>query len=83
MTPMLGALFLIAMGAGVLAVGWRGYQDGELPAGSHFLRACRPARATDPIAFHCFLALYGCAGTALAVWGLLVLAGLAPPPAWR
>jgi hypothetical protein len=75
----LGALFLIAMGAGVLAVAWRGYQAGELPAGSNFLRPYRPNRDDDPLAFHFFLALYYCGGTALAVWGLLALVGMAPP----
>lgn len=74
----LGALFLIAMGAGVLAVAWYGYREGELPAGSSFFRAFRPNRDDNPLAFRFFLGLYYCGGTALAVWGLLALAGLAP-----
>lgn len=75
----LGALFLIAMGAGVLAVAWRGHREGELPAGSRFSEPYRPNRDDDPLAFRFFLALYCCGGTALAVWGLLSLVGLAPP----
>ncbi len=74
----LGALFLIAMGAGVLAVAWQGYREGELPAGSRFLEPYRPNRDDEPLAFRFFLALYFCGGTALAVWGLLSLVGLAP-----
>ncbi len=79
----IGALLLVALGALVLAVAWRGYQQGELPAGSNFLRPYRPNREDDPIAFHVFLALYYGGGMALAVWGLLTLVGLAPAPAWR
>ncbi|MCD6679867.1 MAG: hypothetical protein LT102_04300 [Burkholderiaceae bacterium] len=74
-----GALFLITVGAIVLAVGWRGYREGELPAGSNFFRPYRPNRDDNPLAFHFFLALYYASGTALAVWGLLALVGLAPP----
>lgn len=83
MTRTLGALFLIAMGSGVLAVAWRGYRDGELPAGSSFLEPYRPNRDDNPLAFRFFLALYYCGGTALAVWGLLALMGLAPELALR
>lgn len=74
-----GALFLMIIGAGVLAVAYLGYRKGELPAGSSFLRAYRPNRTDNPLAFHCFLVLYFCAGMALAVWGLLILIGMAPP----
>jgi len=79
MTRVLGALFLIAMGSGVLAVAWRGYREGELPAGSNFLKPYRPNRDDNPLAFRFFLTLYYCGGMALAVWGLLSLVGLAPP----
>ncbi len=78
MTRVLGALFLIAMGSGVLAVAWRGYHEGEVPAGSGLFGAYRPNRDDNPLAFHFFLALYYCGGMALAVWGLLSLVGLAP-----
>jgi hypothetical protein len=74
-----GAVFLVALGAGVLAVAYLGHRKGELPAGTSFLRACRPSRTDNPLAFHCFLVLYVCAGMALAVWGLLILIGMAPP----
>jgi hypothetical protein len=47
----LGALFPIAVGAGVLAVPYRGYRDGVAPAGSSFLRAWRPSREDAPLAF--------------------------------
>lgn len=80
---MLGALLLIAMGAGALAVGWQGYRVGELPAGSNFMRPFRPNRDDNPFAFRFYLALYCCGGTALAVWGLLALAGMAPPLRFR
>lgn len=83
MTRTLGALFLIAMGSGVLAVAWRGYRDGELPAGSSFFKPYRPNRDDNPLAFRFFLGLYYCGGTALAVWGLLALVGLAPELALR
>jgi len=79
MLTSLGALFLIAIGSGVLAVAYRGWRDGELPAGSKGLQAYRPNREDNPVAFHAFLALYICGGIALAVWGLLVLVGMAPP----
>lgn len=76
----LGALFLIGIGAGVLAVAYQGYRAGELPAGPNFLRGTwRPNREDNPVAFHFFLLLYFCGGMALAVWGLLALAGMAPP----
>jgi hypothetical protein len=39
-----GAVFLLAIGAGVLAVAYLGHRKGELPAGTSFLRACRPSR---------------------------------------
>jgi hypothetical protein len=38
MPAALGALFLIAMGSGVLAVAYRGWRDGELPAGNSLWR---------------------------------------------
>jgi len=76
----IGALFLIAVGAGVLAVARHGFRMGELPAGSGFVRGpWRPNRDDNPFAFHFFLALYVCGGIALVAWGLLILAGLAPP----
>ena len=50
-----------------------------MPAGTSFLRVYRPSRTDNPLAFHYFLVLYFCAGMALAVWGLLILIGMAPP----
>lgn len=77
---LLGALFLIVMGAGVLAVAYNGYRVGELPAGPNFLRGTfRPNRADNPLAFHFFLVLYLCGGIAMVVWGLLIPFGMAPP----
>jgi hypothetical protein len=73
------ALFLRAIGGEVLAVACHGFRSGELPAGCRRLRAYRPRRADSPLAFHFFLALYFSGGMALAVWGLLILAGMAPP----
>lgn len=84
MPHWLGVLFLIGAGAGVLAVAYRGYCIGELPAGANGLSgAYRPSRAENPLAFHFFLALYFCGGLALCVWGLLAMIGLAPPLEWR
>jgi hypothetical protein len=79
MPTILGALFLIAMGSGVLAVAYRGWRDGELPAGNSLLRTYRPNREENPAAFHLFFLLYMFGGIALVVWGLLVLVGMAPP----
>lgn len=79
MPVWLGSLFLIGFGSGVLAVAWRGWQTGELPAGRRGFSAYRPNREDNPFAFRFFFALYICAGIALVVWGLLVLIGMAPP----
>jgi hypothetical protein len=79
MTHLLGSLFLLGIGGGLLAVAWRGHREGELRAGSNFARVYRPNRQDDPLAFHFFLLLYFCSGMALAVWGLLALVGMAPP----
>lgn len=78
--PFVSGIFLLAMGGGVLAVAWQGYSDGVLPAGSNFFRGrYMPSRARNPFAFHFFLVLYYSAGMALCVWGLMALAGMAPP----
>ncbi len=77
---IVGALFLIFMGAGVLAVAWNGIRTGEVPAGANFFRGTwRPSREDNPVAFHFFLLLYLCGGAAMVVWGLLILAGKAAP----
>ena len=79
MRQWLDAAFLIAIGAGMLAVAWRGHCSGELPAGANGLRGSyRPGRARDPLALRLFVLLYLCCGMALLVWGLLVLVGMAP-----
>ncbi len=80
MPRTLGALVLVLFGAGVLAVAWRGYRSGVLPAGSAGWKPYRPTRDDTPVAFHFFLVLYLCGGMALAVWGLLALFGLAAAP---
>ncbi|HZW51377.1 MAG TPA: hypothetical protein VFF05_05930 [Rudaea sp.] len=54
-----------------------------MPAGSEGLRAYRPDRDENPVAFHFFFVLYVCGGIALCVWGLLELGGMAPPLRWR
>lgn len=77
--PLPSALFLLAIGGGVLAVAYRGYRNGELPAGASGFRAYRPNREDNPLAFRFFLVLYLCGGMALSVWGLLALVGMAPP----
>jgi hypothetical protein len=85
MTPRwLTVIFLIGVGSVVLAIAYRGYHTGELPAGSNgFAAPYRPNRNDNPLAFHFFLILYGVAGISLCVWGLLAMIGLAPPIAWR
>lgn len=75
----LAVLFLVVAGAGLLAVAWRGWRRGELPAGSAGWRAYRPNREDNPLAFHFYFVLYLCAGIALLVWGLLLMLGMAPP----
>jgi hypothetical protein len=81
--PPVAALILIVLGVLVLVVAYRGHCTGCLPAGSNFLRAYRPNRDDNWLAFHLFLALYVCGGTTLVVWGLLILTGLAPAPPIR
>jgi hypothetical protein len=76
---VLGGLFLLGVGAGVLAVAWQGWRDGELPAGSRGFTAYRPSRAGEPAAFHFFLALYVASGGAALVYGALMLAGVVAP----
>jgi hypothetical protein len=80
---LLGCLFLVGMGAGVLALARQGWQAGELPAGPSFFGTGRPTREDNPLAFHFFFVLYLCGGTAAIVWGLLALVGMAPPPKWE
>lgn len=78
-TSLPGALLLIAFGAGVLAVAWRGYRIGELPAGTRGFHRWRLNGVDNSLAFHPFFAFHPCAGIALAVWGLLILLGMAAP----
>jgi hypothetical protein len=78
MPRALGSVILILLGAGVLAVAWRGYLAGVIPAGAAGVKAYRPNRDENPLAFWFFLALYFCGGMALAVWGILALFGAAP-----
>ncbi len=78
--PFLSGMILLAIGGGVLGVAWHGYRVGMLPAGPNFFRGrYMPDRARSPVAFHFFLVLYYSAGMALCVWGLMALAGMAPP----
>lgn len=81
MPAFLRALILIALGALVLAVAYRGWKQGELPAGARGFSAYRPNRTDNPLAFHFHFIFYICGGVALTVWGLLALIGLAAPPA--
>ncbi len=78
MPRALGSIILILLGAGVLAIAWRGYLAGVIPAGAAGLRAYRPNREDNPLAFRFFLTLYFCGGMVLAVWGILALFGAAP-----
>lgn len=74
----LGALFLIGIGCGLIAVAWQGLRNGELPAGSNFLRPYRPSREREPLAFSFYLVVYVCGGAALLVWGVAIMTGHAP-----
>lgn len=78
MPHAVGSIILLLVGCAVLAVAWRGYLAGELPAGSAGWRSYRANRSDNPFAFHFFLTLYFCVGMALAVWGILALFGAAP-----
>ena len=78
MPRALSSIILILLGAGILAVAWRAYLAGVVPAGAAGLRAYRPNRKDNPLAFRFFLTLYFCGGMALAVWGILALFGAAP-----
>ena len=73
-----GAVILMLLGAGILAVAWQGYRKGVLPAGNSGLRAYRPTRIDNPLAFHFFLTLYLCSGLALCTWSVLSFFGAAP-----
>lgn len=75
--------FLVSMGAILLWMAHRGYQTGELRAGSALFRPYRPNRDDNPIGFHFYLALYVCCGVGLCVWGLLAMLGMAPSLKWR
>src|SRR3546814_144471 len=78
----LGCLLVVRLGSGWFAVAWQGGKVGELPAGPSFCGTRRPTREDNPLAFHVFFVLYVCGGTAVVVWGLLALVGMAPPPKW-
>lgn len=75
----LGALFLIGVGVGVLAVARQGWRSGELPAGSRGLSTYRPRRDSEPAAFLFFFALYLGMGTAAIGYGLLMAFGAVAP----
>jgi len=79
MERWLSSLFLLGMGAGLLAIAYRGYKAGEVRAGNSLWRLYTPNRWDNPIAFHFFLTLYFVSGLAMCVWGLLAMVGMASP----
>lgn len=79
MEGVLGGLFLIVVGLGVLAVARQGWRSGELPAGARGLSSYRPRRYEEPAAFHFFFLLYLAGGSAALVYGVLMLAGAVEP----
>ncbi len=83
MSRSLGALFLMLVGAGILAVAYVSYRDRDLPAGTMFFGVYRFNRNQNPVALYCSVLLYFCSGITLEVWGLLVMVGMAPPLALR
>jgi hypothetical protein len=79
MDRLFSVLFLLGIGAGLLALAYRGYKAGEVRAGNSLWRPYTPNRWDNPIAFHFYLTLYFVGGLALCVWGLLTMVGMAPP----
>lgn len=77
---MIAALAILLFGALLSLVALQGQRSGSLPAGANFLRPLRVSRDDNWGMFHLLLALYGAAGLALEVWGVLAIIGLAPPP---
>jgi hypothetical protein len=75
----LGALFLIGVGLGVLAVARHGWRTGELPAGASLLRRYRPRRDEEPGSFHFFFLLYVGSGIAAILYGVAMAFGAAAP----
>lgn len=78
--PVVGGLILMALGAILLIVALRGDRTGSLPAGANFFRPLIVSRDENGATFHLLLILYGAAGMALEVWGILSIIGLAAPP---
>jgi hypothetical protein len=72
-------VFLFVFGFGLLGVAYQAHRSGEIPAGSKGLKPFRPSRTQNPFAFYFFLTLYIAAGSALLMWGILVVAGVAQP----
>lgn len=72
-------VFLLVVGVGLLAVAYRAHHAGEIRAGLAGFQPYRPTRAENPGAFYFYLTLYICAGLALLVWSVLVIAGVASP----
>lgn len=84
MPRWLAVIFLLGMGSGVLAYAYRGFQIGEVRAGSSLSSGVhRVNRRDNPAAFHFFVTLYFCGGLALCVWGLLAMIGMAPSLRWH
>jgi hypothetical protein len=74
-----GVLLLI-FGVGILVIAWRGWRDGEIPAGSNFFEGnYKPSREKEPNAFYFFLILYVLGGCVLTLLALSILFGLTPP----
>jgi hypothetical protein len=78
MPRLVSAILLMLLGAGILAMAWRGHVKGEIPAGSSGFQAYRPNRIDQPLVYRIFLTLYFVGGMALEVWGILALFGAAP-----
>lgn len=73
-------LFILCMGALVLAYAWHGYKTGEVRAGSNGLfEIYRPNRWDNPLAYHFFLGMYFLGGMAMIIWGIYSLIGRAEP----
>lgn len=73
------ALMQIVLGIALLAIAYDGHRNGQIRAGSAGFRPYRPTRDGSPFMFHFYMLVYLAGGLALAVWGVLVLVGLAEP----
>lgn len=77
-------LFFLVLGVGVVLVALQGASRGWLPNGPNgFKKSKGVTRATQPLGFWFFFAMYFCGGTALTIYALRMLFGSAEPLPWQ